>query len=68
MHSKIILIEQAKEKVELQKRREKREQMLYEERIIGIDTSNMDEFQVEYYKSLKVKIIQNRQNSRFPDL
>ena len=49
--SQMLLIEQANEmlklerdRVELERKREEREQQLYEERIIGIDTSNMDEF------------------------
>ncbi|XP_052190871.1 glutathione S-transferase T3-like isoform X2 [Diospyros lotus] len=82
MQSKMILIEQAnemlrlkrekvelaREKIELERRKEEREQMIYEERIIGIDISEMDELQAEYYKSLKLEIIQKRRNTRFPDL
>lgn len=62
-------IERLREEREKQKeyreiKKEEREQLLYEERIIGVDTSNMDEFQTEYYNGLELEILQKRRRVR----
>ena len=54
-----------KEREEWEKRKDEREQMLYEENILSLDTSIMDQYQVEYYVSLKEAIIEKRRKIGF---
>lgn len=54
-----------KEREEREKKKEEREQMLYEQRILAIDISNMSQYEVEYYASLKEAIIDKRRNVGF---
>ena len=63
MASKFLKIE--KEREEREKRKDEREQMLYEEKILAMDTSIMDQYQVEYYVSLKEAIIEKRRKIGF---
>ena len=63
MASEFLNIE--KERKEQEKRKDEREQMLYEEKILAMDTSIMDQYQVEYYVSLKEEIIEKRRKRGF---
>ena len=60
--------EREKKREDRETKKEEREQLLYEERIMGVDTSNMDEFQAEYYNGLKLEILQKRRRARLSDL